>query len=78
MPKYKFWREDTIFSNGFEIIFYPIIAIFRCVTRAINDSEKSLNSVSKIDRISRVVFPSTYLGKNEKKVGHKINIDEYR
>ncbi len=27
-----------------------------------NDSEKSLNSVSKIDKISRIVFPSTYLG----------------
>ncbi|XP_023346187.1 gamma-aminobutyric acid receptor alpha-like [Eurytemora carolleeae] len=34
----------------------------RCVTRAFNDSDKCLNSVSKIDRISRIVFPSTYLG----------------
>jgi len=33
----------------------------RCVTRAICDSEKALNSVSRIDRVSRVVFPSTYI-----------------
>ena len=33
----------------------------RCVTRTICDSEKALNSVSKIDRVSRVVFPSTYI-----------------
>ena len=36
-----------------------------------NDPEKSLNSVSKIDKISRIVFPSTYLGnyKNSLKRG---------
>ena len=33
----------------------------RCVTRTICDSEKALNSVSKIDRVSRVVFPTTYI-----------------
>lgn len=33
----------------------------RCVTRAMNDSEKALNSVSKIDTVSRIVFPSTYI-----------------
>ena len=33
----------------------------RCVTRTICDSEKALNSVSKIDRVSRVVFPTTYV-----------------
>ena len=26
-----------------------------------NDSEKALNSVSKIDTVSRIVFPSTYI-----------------
>ena len=33
----------------------------RCVTRAMSDSEAALNSVSRIDRVSRVVFPSTYI-----------------
>ena len=33
----------------------------RCVTRAMADSEKALNSVSKIDTVSRIVFPSTYI-----------------
>merc|ERR1719206_395296 len=33
----------------------------RCVTKAMNDSEKALNSVSKIDTVSRIVFPSTYI-----------------
>ena len=36
-------------------------SLFRCVTRAICDSEKALNSVSRIDRVSRVVFPTTYI-----------------
>jgi len=33
----------------------------RCVTKAMNDSEKALNSVSMIDTVSRIVFPSTYI-----------------
>ena len=40
---------------------WAIIAASRCVTRAICDSEKALNSVSRIDRVSRVVFPATYI-----------------
>ena len=35
--------------------------ICRCVTKAMNDSEKMLNSVSEIDRVSRIVFSSTYI-----------------
>ena len=36
----------------------------RCVTRAMNNPEKALNSVSQIDKISRVVFPLTFLAIN--------------
>ena len=36
----------------------------RCITRAMNNPEKALNSVSKIDKISRVVFPATFLTLN--------------
>ncbi len=32
----------------------------RCITRAMEDPEKALNSVSTIDKISRVVFPLTF------------------
>ena len=32
----------------------------RCITRAYNDAEEALNSVSKVDKISRVVFPVTF------------------
>ncbi len=32
----------------------------RCITRAMNNPEKALNSVSKIDKISRVVFPVAF------------------
>ena len=38
--------------------------IHRCVSRAMSTAEKSLNSVSKIDRISRIVFPLTYIAIN--------------
>ena len=40
---------------------YPAEQYCRCVTKAMNDSEKALNSVSKIDTVSRIVFPSTYI-----------------
>jgi len=33
----------------------------RCITRAMNDPEEPLNSVSKIDRLSRVIFPLSYI-----------------
>lgn len=33
----------------------------RCITRAMNNPEKALNSVSRIDKISRIVFPTTFL-----------------
>merc|ERR1719219_1396479 len=33
----------------------------RCITRAMNDPDETLNSVSKIDRITRVVFPLSYI-----------------
>lgn len=36
----------------------------RCITRAMNNPEKALNSVSTIDKISRVVFPATFLSLN--------------
>lgn len=36
----------------------------RCITRAMNNPEKALNSVSKIDKISRVVFPMTFTSLN--------------
>ena len=32
----------------------------RCITRAMNNPEKALNSVSKIDKISRIVFPMAF------------------
>ena len=32
----------------------------RCITRAMNNPEKALNSVSKIDKISRIVFPLAF------------------
>ncbi len=32
----------------------------RCIARAMEDPEKALNSVSKIDKISRVFFPLTF------------------
>ena len=38
--------------------------LHRCVSRAMSTAEKSLNSVSKIDRISRIVFPLTYIAIN--------------
>lgn len=32
----------------------------RCITRAMNNPEKALNSVSQIDKISRIVFPVAF------------------
>ena len=32
----------------------------RCITRAMNNPEKALNSVSQIDKISRIVFPFAF------------------
>ena len=32
----------------------------RCITRAMNNPEKALNSVSKIDKMSRIVFPLAF------------------
>ena len=32
----------------------------RCITRAMNNPDKALNSVSKIDKISRIVFPLAF------------------
>ena len=32
----------------------------RCITRAMNNPEKALNSVSQIDKISRIVFPAAF------------------
>ena len=32
----------------------------RCITRAMNNPEKALNSVSQIDKISRIVFPMAF------------------
>ena len=33
----------------------------RCITRAMNNPEKALNSVSQIDKISRIVFPIAFI-----------------
>merc|ERR1719510_2877901 len=36
----------------------------RCITRAMNNPEKALNSVSQIDKISRIVFPMAFISLN--------------
>eukprot|EP00095_Tigriopus_kingsejongensis_P011181 maker-scaffold456_size166325-snap-gene-0.27 protein:Tk11181 transcript:maker-scaffold456_size166325-snap-gene-0.27-mRNA-1 annotation:"gaba-gated ion channel grd isoform x2" len=54
-------KVDRWNSAGGELSDLDQCGCKRCVTRALNNPEQALNSVSRIDKISRVVFPLIFL-----------------